>query len=132
MVTTEEAEVVPTVDPIFSPTIEPTESEIVRLVVEAENVTEDNKNGVCQSIAEALGGEVDYCSRWGSSSERRRLAIKYLWVDVSVPNASEAEEIAQSESFIESLENLPEDVLISKVTSLRGTILTKKTTYQQY
>ena len=105
-------------DPVFSPTSEPTESAIVSLAVEVENVTEDNKEEVCQSIAEALEGEVEYCSLEGPSSVRRRLDIATLYVEVSVLDASEATEVAESESFVESLENLPEDVLISDVTSL--------------
>ena len=39
---------------------------------------------------------------------------------MSVPDASAATEIAQSESFVDSLENLPEDVLVSEVTLLTG------------
>ena len=87
--------------------------------MEVENVTEDNKDDVCQSIAEALGGEVGYCSLTGPSSSRRRLDTATLYVEVSVPDASEATEVAESENFVDSLENLPEEVSISDVTSFR-------------
>ena len=88
--------------------------------MDAGNITEDNKDDVCQSIAQTLGGEVKSCTLQPQSSERRRLNTATLYVEITVFNASDSTEVVESEGFVDSLENLPPGILISGVTVIAG------------
>ena len=104
----------PTFHPSFCPTNDPLESEKIHLFVYGENITEDNKDDVCQSIAQTLGGEVKSCTLQPQSSGAT------LYVEIAVFNALDSTEVVESEGFVDSLENLPPGILISGVTVIAG------------
>ena len=81
-------------------------------------VNDDNKDEVCDSIASALGGVSTYCSLSGPQSSRRRLeSDTSLYTNAAVRNAALAETQATSSEFIASLQNLPAEVTVIKIST---------------
>ena len=79
---------IPTFGPSIDPSGSPTYDETISLAVEGINIIYGNQADVCESIADALDGEAQYCSLDGPSSARRRLQSATLYVDVGVQNYS--------------------------------------------
>ena len=79
-------------------------------------VTEENKDAVCDSVADSLNGICSYASLDGPSSNRRRLLKQNLYMDINVKNAEEANALVQSADFASTL-NMPEGVIPSEEAS---------------
>ena len=90
----------------------------VKLDIVTSGVTESNKEIVCWSIADKLGGVVTHCSFNGPSETRRTLqSERILYVDVALPNSSpiDAYEEVSSNDFVSALEDLPEEVSLETI-----------------
>jgi len=83
-------------------------AEEVSLEMTMSGVTEENKQAVGDSVADALGGVCTYVSLTEpSSSSRRRLTDQTVYMDIAVEDASNAVTTAQGGSFVSSLANMP-------------------------
>ena len=84
----------------------------------AEGVTRDTKDTVCDSVASALDGEAIFCELGDVGLNRRILTEQTLFMDVSVEDAEAAQAQVESEDFVSSLENLPEDISVTGVFAI--------------
>ena len=91
--------------------------ETLSLEVEVIGATEENKDQICDSIADALGGSPTHCSFVGPQSGRRRLTGETtLYMDVAVSDASSAQSQASRSDFVGSLSGLPAEVTVTSVS----------------
>jgi len=109
----------PSKKPVVSTTTtDPAEelSETISIMMQFVGVTEENKDAVCDSVADSLNGICSYASLDGPSSNRRRLLKKNLYMDINVKNAEEATALVQSADFASTLD-MPEGVIPSEEES---------------
>ena len=84
------------------------------LEVLVSGITEDNKESICTSVADALSGTFTHCSLT-SPTIRRLLTYHTLYVDVQVESAQNAIALVESISFVDDLV-LPEGIDVSGAT----------------
>ena len=84
------------------------------LVINAQGVTQENKDVVCESVATALDGTFSHCSLSGPS-QRRRLVGSELYVDVLVEDGLSAQTASNDPNFESSLQGLPSGVQVTSV-----------------
>jgi len=103
---------------------------ISRISLEAtvSGVDDLNAVDVCLSVADALGGFSTYCKLSGASSRiqvvgrRKLLDTSTLYMDIVVGDAAAAMTQIESESFVESLQNLPHVVNITSITFAKNSL----------
>jgi len=87
--------------------------EQLSLVLDVVGVDDSNLSQICDSVATELQGDVVYCSTEESSEEQRNLQEKKkLYMEMMVVDILEATTKISSPRFIESLENLPDNVTV--------------------
>jgi len=91
-----------------------TEMKSVSLEILVSGITEDNKESVCTSVADALSGTVTHCSLTSPTS-RRLLTYHTLYVDVQVESADTAAALVAGNTFVDDL-ILPESIDVSGAT----------------
>ena len=81
--------------------------------MDVEGVTETNKDEVCESVGSALVASIRVCELTIFVG-RRRLGVTQLRLEVAVHNTTSAIEKVESNSFLDSLQNLPSNVSINE------------------
>merc|ERR1719473_2401611 len=101
--------------------------EKVDLTVNVDGVTEANKDKVCQSVAEKLGGTVEQCNLGASEarlSEERMLAPAELKVRVAVKSAEDAKAKAQSNGFVSTIATDDPNIKVNALSSVTAVAAT--------
>jgi len=73
------------------------------IVMQATGVTDDNKQDVCDAVADALDGECSYVSLEGPSTRRRRLQESDVFMDISVEDSESAAATVEGADFLDSV-----------------------------
>jgi len=108
------------------PEIAEKEPVMIEVALQVTGVTEDTKDSVCDSVAAKLGGVAKGCLLLASRRSLQDEAT--LMVDVEFEDAetaTAAAEVVNTDTFIESLDDLPESV---EVTGATATVMTTTTT----
>jgi len=92
----------------------PTPSQVVRLVIYVEGLTEENKDAVCSAIVLTVKGTyIEYCSLEEVVFRRRlKLRTRKLYMGLRVEDKEAAKSQIGSEGFIDSVQNLPDDITV--------------------
>ena len=91
------------------------------LTLNVDGVTDANKEKLCQSIAEKLGGAVEECNLGAPAanlSEERMLAPAELKVRVAVKSAEDAKAKAQSDGFASTIVTNDASIKVSSVSAV--------------
>jgi hypothetical protein len=116
---------IPSFQPTKNPTMRPSTTstelpspnlvENVSIVLQVRGLKKQNTRAICRSVADAVRGNVEYCSPQPRSPRRNLEDNSSLYMELTVSDADSALSQIQSESFISTLENLPNEVSISNI-----------------